>query len=84
VKYLLLIALLLLYLLGLKRVRPKRSAPPPAPPAAAPVAEAPPQQMVSCAECGLHLPQDEALPGRGGHFCTSEHRASFEARRGPY
>jgi uncharacterized protein len=36
--------------------------------------------MVVCAECGTHLPQAEALPGRGGHFCSSEHRARFEAR----
>ncbi|PZP35626.1 MAG: hypothetical protein DI603_02280 [Roseateles depolymerans] len=79
-KYLLLIALLLLYLFGLKRVRPKRQPPPPA---AQPVPEKP-QQMVSCAECGLHMPADEALPGLGGMFCSSEHRAAFEERRGPY
>ncbi|TDP71271.1 PP0621 family protein [Roseateles toxinivorans] len=38
--------------------------------------------MVSCAECGLHLPVAEALPGRGGHFCSAEHRNAFEARQG--
>jgi uncharacterized protein len=38
--------------------------------------------MVSCAECGMHLPVDEALPGKGGVFCSSAHRASFEARQG--
>ena len=36
------------------------------------------QTMVSCAHCGLHLPQTEALPGPGGvaeqWFCSSEHR----------
>lgn len=36
------------------------------------------QIMVSCAHCGLHLPQTEALPGPGGvaeqWFCSSEHR----------
>jgi uncharacterized protein len=38
--------------------------------------------MVACAECGTHLPQGEALPGRGGHFCCAEHRARHEARQG--
>ncbi len=38
--------------------------------------------MVACAECGAHLPQSEAYPGKGGQFCSAEHRASFEAREG--
>lgn len=38
--------------------------------------------MVSCAECGTHLPEAEALPGRGGHFCSAEHRQRHEARQG--
>lgn len=39
------------------------------PPAAAP------QDMVSCAVCGLHLPRDEALSdARGRTFCSPEHR----------
>lgn len=80
-KYLLLIALLLLYLFGLKRVRPRRSAPPPADQKPH---KAGPQQMVSCSECGLHMPADEALPGLGGVFCCAEHRAAYEERRGPY
>ena len=37
-----------------------------------------PQQMLSCAQCGVHLPRDEALPGRGGVFCDEAHRAAFE------
>ena len=37
-----------------------------------------PQAMLRCAQCGLHLPRDEALPGRGGVFCGAEHRAAFE------
>ncbi len=36
------------------------------------------QAMLACAQCGLHLPRDEALPGRGGVFCTEAHRAAFE------
>lgn len=46
----------------------------------APGAQAPdvPQPILACAQCGLHLPRDEALPGRGGVFCTAAHRAAFE------
>ena len=34
-----------------------------------------PQPMVSCAHCGLHLPQSDALEGEGGrHYCSAEHR----------
>lgn len=36
------------------------------------------QAMVSCAACGLHLPQPDALAHNGQHFCCEEHRA-----RGP-
>jgi uncharacterized protein len=73
-KYLLLLVVLAVafYLLGQRRR-------PPAPPPATPPAPPPPRAIVSCAHCGLHLPQDEALPGRGGLFCCAEHRAAFEA-----
>jgi uncharacterized protein len=37
-----------------------------------------PQPMLACAQCGLHLPRDEALPGRGGVFCGEAHRAAYE------
>lgn len=34
-----------------------------------------PQPMVSCAHCGLHLPQPDAVEGEGGrHYCSAEHR----------
>lgn len=34
-----------------------------------------PQEMVSCAVCGLHLPQPEAVRGADGRFyCSNEHR----------
>ena len=38
-----------------------------------------PQPMIACAYCGVHLPRDEALPGRGGVFCGDAHRAAYEA-----
>jgi uncharacterized protein len=37
-----------------------------------------PQSMLACAQCGVHLPANEALPGRGGVFCGDAHRAAFE------
>ena len=37
-----------------------------------------PRPIVACAECGVHLPRDEALPGRGGVFCGDAHRIAFE------
>jgi uncharacterized protein len=66
----LLVAVLLL--LGVRRGATSRRAPrggarPPAP-----------QPMIACAYCGVHLPRDEALPGRGGVFCGDAHRAAFE------
>lgn len=39
-----------------------------------------PEAMLRCAECGLHLPASQSLPGRGGVFCSTEHRQQFEAR----
>jgi uncharacterized protein len=37
-----------------------------------------PRPMLVCAQCGVHLPADEALPGQGGVFCGLAHRADFE------
>ncbi len=54
--------------------RSKGDAPPPTTPAAA----ATPQTIVACAQCGVHLPRDEALPGKGGVFCGDAHRTAFE------
>lgn len=77
-KYLLLLAVLALffYLMGAKRGRSRE------PQADAPQPPAAPKAMLRCAECGLHLPVDEALPGKGGVFCGAAHRAAFEARQG--
>lgn len=32
------------------------------------------QAMVSCAHCGLHLPQTDALVDGNRYFCSDEHR----------
>ena len=39
-----------------------------------------PRAIVACAQCGVHLPSDEALPGRGGVFCSEAHRTAFESK----
>lgn len=41
-------------------------------------AAAKPKPIVACMQCGVHLPSDEALPGRGGVFCGEAHRVAFE------
>jgi uncharacterized protein len=68
------VALVVLWLLlrGLVRRARGEGQMPRKPPAAAP------QQMLACAHCGVHLPRDEALPGRGGVFCGEAHRAAYE------
>lgn len=78
-KYLFLIIGLavLVFVMGFKRGRPSA-------PAAKPRREAEPSKdMVACAQCGLHLPRDEALPGRGGHFCSAAHRNAYESSHAP-
>ncbi|WP_298826501.1 PP0621 family protein [uncultured Piscinibacter sp.] len=72
-KYLLLIAAILL-LVWLLRGSRRRSEPPPS----RPRRDARAQPMVACRQCGVHLPQHEALPGRGGMFCGEAHRAEYE------
>ena len=32
-----------------------------------------PAIMVACQQCGTHLPETEAVPGREGHYCSAEH-----------
>jgi uncharacterized protein len=41
------------------------------------------EAMVGCAQCGLHLPASEALPGRGGVFCCAAHRGAYEREHEP-
>ena len=67
----LLVVVLVLWLArrGLKRVPGQDAAPPPLPP---------PVEMVACRQCGLNVPSADALPGRGGVFCTDAHRVAFE------
>ena len=76
-KYLVLVLVigLVAFLLGFKgRVAPR-------PKSGSGASSKAPLEMVRCAECGMHLPEFEALPGRGGQFCSVEHRSRFEARQ---
>jgi uncharacterized protein len=73
-KYVLLVlaVLVLLWLIkGARRVPPEPRAP---------QAKDGPSPMVRCAQCGLHLPTGEALPGRGGVFCGDAHRTEYEMK----
>ena len=72
--FLFLVAVFLL--LWLLRGGQRRRTPPPTARPTNPAAE--PQPMLVCAQCGLHMPRDEALPGKGGVFCGDAHRAAFE------
>ncbi len=39
------------------------------------------EKMVRCAECGIHLPESEALPAPGArHFCSEAHRSLHQPR----
>lgn len=58
----------------------KRSRRPVQPPASADPPPATPSNMVSCAHCGLHLPQEEAVTGEKGLYCTTEHRSAAQDR----
>lgn len=32
------------------------------------------ERMVACAQCGLHVPEGEALEADGQHFCCEAHQ----------
>jgi len=37
-----------------------------------------PQTMVRCAHCDLHLPQNDAVQGSQGVYCSAGHRSARE------
>jgi len=41
------------------------------------------EQMVRCAQCGVHLPRSESIASGGSFFCSAEHRRERESRRTP-
>jgi len=32
------------------------------------------KQMVQCAKCGVHLPEQEAINASGNYYCCEEHK----------
>ena len=40
----------------------------------APPAERPVEAMVTCAQCGVHLPVSDSIAEAGLHFCSEAHR----------
>jgi uncharacterized protein len=36
------------------------------------------QVMVPCAHCGTHVPEDDAMPGTRGLYCSAAHRDIHE------
>jgi len=60
--------------------RGQRDTPPP-PSSAEPTSSAPPasaRPMTQCLHCGLHLPQEDAVQGQQGHYCSQAHRQQHE------
>jgi uncharacterized protein len=78
-KFILFLVAVFVLLWLLRNALGRRDGTRPAPPPEARAA----QPIVACAFCGLHLPRDEALPGRGGVFCGEPHRAAFEKEQAP-
>jgi uncharacterized protein len=78
-KYLLVIAVVLVAFYVWRSGRQaERAAPPPRAKKPLP----PPGIMVACVQCGTHLPESEAVRGRLGPYCCSEHREQREGRSG--
>jgi uncharacterized protein len=44
-------------------------------------AKAPAENMVRCAQCGIHLPRGESLMVRGQYYCCSEHQPGDDPGR---
>lgn len=79
-KFVLLVLAVLVLVWLLRGARRPRE--PAAPAKSAPGGDAA-RPMVACQHCGVHLPQHEALPGRGGVFCGEAHRAAYEQQHPP-
>lgn len=38
------------------------------------------EDMVRCAQCGVHLPKSEATLSAGKFFCSEEHRREYQVK----
>ena len=75
-KYLIWILVILLAIWAFKRSRRVKSDAPKEQP---PTPDTP-TNMAVCLHCGIHLPQDEAVTGEKGLYCSAEHRAAEQDR----
>jgi uncharacterized protein len=66
------LVILLIVLGGIWWIRQQRKPNKPAPPPSGT------QTMLPCAHCGTHVPEDEALPGKQGVYCSEAHRHTHE------
>ncbi len=41
------------------------------------------EDMVRCAQCGVHLPRGESVPSQQRFFCSADHEREFRESRGP-
>lgn len=77
-----LVLLLGIVALALWLIRPRRVSRPRK--ATAPAKAAAVEDMVRCAQCGLHLPVTDAVSDGETHFCGEAHRLAYaEARSHP-
>ncbi len=76
-KYLLVLAVVMVafYIWRNNRLEDRRAKPPARP---APPKGLAPTIMVACRQCGTHLPENEAVAGRQGAYCSAEHRRLLE------
>jgi uncharacterized protein len=66
------LVLLLIVLGGIWWIRQQRR------PDQAPSKESGPQVMVPCIHCGTHVPENDAVRGTQGLYCSAVHRDSHE------
>jgi uncharacterized protein len=74
-KYLLWIGLILIVLWILRTAGNRRHR------EARPPAAREPEKMVSCAHCGVHLPESESIRDAGLHYCCAEHQHAAQAMK---
>jgi uncharacterized protein len=39
-----------------------------------------PDQLVRCAQCGVHMPRGESIVAEGHRFCSADHASRYAAR----
>ncbi len=37
------------------------------------------EDMVQCAQCGVHLPRSESITTQGGFYCSAEHQRQHQS-----